>query len=946
MNGLDKRLRTLVGTIPQSYWAEKIPSKPGYWGERILSQLMYARELSKIEGGRHDQLIDQVLGRIEYGLSSEGAITKQSALEAEAILSSMSEEARRYRVLCVAHAHIDMNWMWPWHETVAVTLDTFETMLKLIEEYPEFHFSQSQGAIYRIVERYAPDMLERIRARVQEGRWEVTASHWVEADKNMPSGESLIRQLLYTKRYMAKLFGLTPGRLPLDFEPDTFGHSEHVPEILAAGGIKHYYHCRGSEGPILYRWEAPSGKSVIAYREPTWYNDYVQPVLGSYVPGICSKTGLTTHLYVYGVGDHGGGPTRRDLERLLDMRNWPVYPEIIFGTFEQFFKLAESKADRLPVVRGEMNFVFTGCYSSQTRIKLANRVGETILTEAETFRAVASAAERLPYPAEQLEEAWRHVLFNQFHDILPGSGVIDTREHALGLFQETMALAGTFRKQALERLAWSIDTSAIAVHEDPNGECGIAEGAGVGFGAAHFGVTQVERSGGCVRIAHVFNPSLTEREETVEWVIWDWKSPTRSFIIRDAEQNQVPVQVLDSGFHHYWGHDYMRVLFRARVPALGYSTFTLNETEEPFDPVVYPSDPRIERAPSYVLENDRLLAEFDPLTAAIISLYDKATGEELVDRTRPAGVFRLIHENADGDMTAWYVGAYIHIESLGKGVKWTTAEKGDVRQSLSYMIPFGRSVMKVTVSLDQNSSMLIYDVACDWQEAGKKGDHVPQLNFEWPLAYTCLQYRYDVPFGTVVRGSLGHDVPANSWALAQRRDSGPMIQIIAQGKHGFRGADDALALTLIRSSIDPDRYPEIGDHHKFRIGVAVVGRDVAGDAIALAHRFHYPFSVLPGAVRKGSRPLRDSFAELLEGTVSFSALKAPEEGANGWILRLYETEGQDSKVRIRVALPVRNACFVDALEREATGGCVISVADRIVSFDMQPYSITTIRLTF
>jgi alpha-mannosidase len=156
-----------------------------------------------------------------------------------------------------------MNWMWRFDETVAATLDTFRTMLNLMEEYPEFKFSQSQASVYKIVEEFDPDMLEEIKKRIKEGRWEVTASTWVESDKNMPNGESLVRHILYTKRYLSELLGVDPGTLNIDFEPDTFGHNLNVPEILARGGVKYYYHCRGYDGHDIYRWKSPSGSSVI-----------------------------------------------------------------------------------------------------------------------------------------------------------------------------------------------------------------------------------------------------------------------------------------------------------------------------------------------------------------------------------------------------------------------------------------------------------------------------------------------------------------------------------------------------------------------------------------------------------------------------------------------------------------------------------------------------------
>lgn len=945
MKTIDSRLRLLLGTVPNSYWDEKIKSMPGYWGERIISQLMFANEISKVNDHAYDDTIEAALMYVEQRIAEDGVITKQTTLETEQRLSDLTSAAKSYDILCVAHAHIDMNWMWSWDETVSVTLDTFRTMLNLMEEYPFFIFSQSQAAVYRIVELYAPSMLEEIKKRVHEGRWEVTASHWVEADKNMPNGESLSRHLLYAKRYLSQLLGIDPSSLNLDFEPDTFGHSIHVPEILAGGGVNYYYHCRGSEGPIAYRWEAPSGKSILCYREPTWYNDFIQPILGSYVPDICRQTGLKTHLHVYGVGDHGGGPTRRDLERLSEMNGWPIYPNIRFGTYADYYKELEAVSDKLPVVKGEQNFVFTGCYTSQTRIKTANRIGEAALNEAELFSAAAGVLSGTSYPGTAYEEAWRNVLFNQFHDILPGSGVIETREHALGLFQNTMAIANTNRKLALESIAASIDTSGLA---DPSDKLTVSEGAGVGFGTRAFQITQVERGRGNTRIVHLFNSSAYDREETAEITLWDWKSPIRSLVVRDSEGNEVPHQWIDTGFHHYWGHDYMRLLIHAKVPACGYNTFTVSLGEENHKPFL-PTDPRVDREDKFILENERLQVTFSPVDATVVSMIDKTTGTELIDGTRPAGLFRLIQEDPNKGMTAWWVGRYMNIASVHNNVKIKMGHRGTVRQSLKYELEFGSSTVKATVSLDRNSPLLHYDIECDWHEIGKQGQSIPQLNFHWPLAYEAAAYNYDVPFGTVRRKPLDMDVPGNSWALGMRQEEGkPSVMVVTSNKYGFRGTDDALSVSLIRSSFDPDPYPELGNHHKISLAVCVTDSSASNREMAeTAYRFNHPFNVLSGTAHAGTRDKAGSFLKLTAGSVVLSAVKMPEDvEGNRWIVRVYETEGRSTTAKLQLFKPVTGAYFVDANERKSSTGLDVQTDADTVSFEVAAYSAASVCLIF
>ena len=307
---------------------EALRKNSGYWAERIVSQLRYAANLSKAKNGAYDQLISQAVDFLDGKCSEEGAISKAAAVMAEEMISELSPAAKGFKIICTAHAHIDMNWMWNYAETAAISLDTFRTMLNLMNEYPDFKFSQSQASVYEIVEIYDPEMLEEIKQRVREGRWEVTAATWVEADKNMPCGESFARHILYTRRYLSRLLGISPDCLKIDFEPDTFGHSRNVPEILSRGGVKYYYHCRGYDGHNIYRWKSPSGSSVIAYKDPFGYNSGIDPEIAMIVPIFCTERGMDTMLKVYGVGDHGGGPTRRDVEKLIEMNKWPVFPTI------------------------------------------------------------------------------------------------------------------------------------------------------------------------------------------------------------------------------------------------------------------------------------------------------------------------------------------------------------------------------------------------------------------------------------------------------------------------------------------------------------------------------------------------------------------------------------------------------------------------------------------
>ena len=921
-----------------------------YWAQRILAQLAYGAKISSIKDGKYDAVINDVIQYVYDKFKEDGTITKATANKAEEMILDLKEDAKGFNIICCAHAHIDMNWMWRYDETVAITLDTFRTVLNLMDEYPDFTFSQSQASVYRIVEQYDPAMLEEIKQRVKEGRWEVTATTWVETDKNMPSGESLARHILYTKKYLSKLLDLDPDSLKIDFEPDTFGHNMNVPEICAKGGVKYYYHCRGDDGENIYRWIAPSGESILVYRELTWYNAAINPEMAMYVPEFCTKYGIDTMLKVYGVGDHGGGPTRRDIERIMDMNTWPVFPNIRFGRYDEFFSLIEEQADNIPVVEcDEQNFIFTGCYTSQSRIKMANRMSEAILNEAEAFNTMSHLLGTYDYSSEQFANAWEKVLFNHFHDIIPGSCVVESREHALGLFQETMAIANTRRSYALRSIGSKINTAPLVPESQDSRET-VSEGAGVGFGIEDFRISQLERGLGKTRIFTIFNPSPYEREEVCELTVWDWHYDIDRLIFKDVDGNVVEHQLIDGGFNHYWGHQYLRVLIKARVPGLGYNTYLMTEKEVSDIKLPVTPDPRVEKADEFILENDYIKVEFDPVTGAIMSMIDKETGQELVSPDRPAGIFRFILEDETKGGTSWRVGTYMNVEELDKNVrvKNVSYKSENLRKSIRLDIEFMSSKLTAIISLDCNSPILNYEVTCDWREIGERNYGIPQLNFYMPVSYKCKNYRYDIPFGTIEREDMDMDVPANSWAAAIPFDENKKgIMLITDTKYGFRGTDNSLAITLIRSSFDPDPYPEIGIH-KFKFAICPVSFYNNKDLISKAYDYNHGFNVVSTSVHEGELSTAGSFLTLEKGDVAVSGIKMPEslEGdKDRLIIRVYETEGNSTRASIRLFKEPSKAYYADINENKI-GSNHINIDGKTIEFMVSPYSIANICVEF
>ena len=914
---------------------------------RVISELKFAAELSTAKGHIYDELVEKAADYLREALARDGVLTTAACNEAEQLLMPLSDVAKAYHVHCISHAHIDMNWMWGYQETAAVTVDTFRTVLDLMREYPDFTFAQSQASTYEIIEQFAPEMLPEIKKYVKEGRWEVSASTWVETDKNMPNGESLSRHILYTKRYLSKLLDLDPTSLELDFEPDTFGHNISVPEICRKGGVKYYYHCRGNNDPTnesAYRWRSRSGAELLTWRDPNWYNGVVDEYSFHKVPQLCEKNHITSFLFVYGVGDHGGGPTRRDVDRIIAISKWPIMPTIDFSTYSAFFHELEPQKDGLPVREGEMNFVFTGCYTSQSRIKMANRIGEDRIYESEMLGAAANQLGGGPRYNKSFETAWEQILFNHFHDILPGSGVIDTREYAMGQFQRAMAAIGTNANCAMRTMAEAIDTSAIAPAIEGDS---TSEGGGVGYmvgQGAHYGMPRTERGLGKKRIFHLFNTTQYDYEGVCDLTVWDWNYDAGRAVFASAAGEETTYKLLNGG-SHYWGHMFKQFAIMVKVPAMGYATSTLDERSILSNEAHRNWDDRYDgySDADLVMENNCIKAVFDHSTMQLISLIDKKTGEDMV--ALPACSYRLIKENTVHGMASWRVGDYMTVQNLNETcrIRVYDINLGGIRKWIRYDLAFGeRSKMSVSIYLNENSSTLDFDTTVDFHEIGTHATYIPQVNFILPVGYATEAYRYDVPFGTLDRPAIEHDVPANSFAAAINADGADKaaLMLVSDTKYGFRGAQNSISLDLIRGSYEPDPYPEYGVHN-IRIGVGVVANVENDTLFRAAAQFIHPISACSARSGKGTLPMCGSLLTV-DGDVHVSAVKTPED-FDGLMIRLSDGSGKGAAYSLTFA-KTPTAAYMADLNETIVGDATID--GNAVKATVEPYAVQTILVKF
>ncbi|MBP1588207.1 MAG: alpha-mannosidase [Clostridia bacterium] len=910
---------------------------------RVLSQIEFAMKLIANDAAMvQGDPVGDALAILEDSMETEGFFTRVALAAAENALLPLAPLAKTYSLILCGHAHIDMNWMWGYNETVAATLSTFRTMLDLMNDYPGFTFSQSQGSVYRIVEEHDPEMMQEIKQRILEGRWEITASEWVETDKNMPSGESLINSVEFTREYFGKVWGLDTSSLVINFSPDTFGHNLNMPEIDRYCGIKYCYHCRGlidNKDKTLYRYRSPSGAELLMYVEPYWYNSGITPHIGIGLPGLSHRMGgLKTGLVVYGVGDHGGGVTRKDVEAAIEMMDWPVFPNIRFGTFGEFFSLADKPeiVSRLPVVTEELNFLLEGCYTTQSRIKRGNRASEAKLGEAETFAAFSKAFAGGKYNEKSFKAAWEDVLFTHFHDILPGSCTRESREYAMGLFQRALARAETEENLALRNLAAEIDTGMI----DPSGEDPINKsyGAGAGYGvSSFFGVPNPERGSGITRVFNLFNSTATERTEPVEITVWDWAGDLRCMKVTDEAGAPLEFALVDGGPQHYWDHKYVRFLVYLTVPAFGYRTVVLSQSdiaEYPFYSYI-PDSGHIDYCDDFVLENEFIRAEFDMETMELRSFIDKRDGSEKVGGSEFAGL--KVIDTQDNSMTAWTIGRYLAKHPATNVKKIHRYSFGGLRSVISFTVEIMNSRIECSYYLDKGAKFIGLNCHLMWNELA--GETLPLLCYELPLSYEASRCMNDIPMGSTTRTPHNHDIPGLSYCAAIPDGGGAPLAIFTDTKYGYRFFGGSIISSLINTAHNPDPDPERGEHDfSLRIGLGSANPAAMEKIACTVNR---PIRFVSAVPHKGALPPSGAFLEVSESTAAVTSVTA-RDGV--FRIRFSEQNGTAAPVTVTFPRELASAELTD-LSGNSVGRVTLPGPAK-ASFSVPAHSVATLAVVF
>lgn len=787
-------------------------------------------------------------------------------------------------VHCIGNAHIDPVWRWPWQEGYTETLATCRAALDRLQESDDFVFSRGQAATYAWIEEQDPALFAEIQKYVEEGRWCLVNGWWEQPDCNVPCGESYVRHALYGKRYFREKFGVD---VTTGWNPDTFGHNAGLPQILAKSGFTTYCFFRPGrhekELPAPYFWwQGPDGSRILAIRPPVGHYGTGGGNMAEQVhraSDAARDLGLEHTVLFFGVGNHGGGPTKENIASIRSVRESADGPRAIFSTVEAFERAIAAQTASFPTVADDLQHHAPGCYTTHSEIKRLNRLAENRLLRAERWSALAAMTCGLPYSADEFTRAWKQVLFNQFHDILAGTSLPVAYDDAREQIGEALAIAARQQNCALQALAARIDTTL-----DDTEPPAAAQG----------------------RPVLVFNPSSWERTDAVT-AQWGWRGAETMRLV-DETGADVPFQFTQPDI--FGGGS--RIHFEATVPAHGYRVYRLLPTVS--DSPAKEADSL--QITSTSLENRYWRLEFDPASGCVRSLTDKTAR---VETLRGDGCALLVmHDPGDTwghDIAQWRDEAGRFGEA-----EFAIREDGPSRVTLRVTSRFGQSTATQAFTLTRDNPRIDVTLTVDWHEQHRF------LKLSIPTAIQNGTLTYDAPYSVIVRSTDGKEEPGQNWldltGTLPGSDAPYGFSLLNDSKYGFDCLENDLRMSLLRSPIfcfhDPAK-PEEGQEYLFMdqgpqtIRYALLphtGSWQETGTVRQAHALNNPLETLFQYPHRGEWGASGTLLSVEPNHVIAAALKGAEEG-NAFILRLFETQGTAAQARItlpggqRLTVPLR-----------------------------------------
>lgn len=790
---------------------------------------------------------------------------------------------------CIGHTHIDVAWWWTVAQTREKVGRSFATVLKLMEEYPNYKFMSSQPQLYAFLKERYPELYEQVKERIKEKRWEPEGGMWVEADCNLTSGESLVRQFMHGKKFFKDEFGLDNKILWL---PDVFGYSGALPQIMKKCGIDYFMTTKlawNQFNKVPYdtmMWRGIDGTEVLTHlittlgvNQPikdffTTYNGMLHPdaIMGGWMR-YQNKDINNDILVSYGYGDGGGGPTREMIETSIRMEKGvkgipTVRQEFARTYFDELNERVEGNR-RLPVWEGEFYFEYhRGTLTSMGRNKRSNRKSELGLMDLELLSVLTEA--KIAYPTEELDAMWKKVLLNQFHDILPGSSIHEVYE---------------VTKEEYEALAKQLETM-------------IAERRKTLAG-----------SGDAVTI---FNTAGMTRDDIVLLGSCDAEA------LVDAEGNTYPVQQTKEG----------AVAYVRQLPPKGYRSFAKGKADSAAQPFKLVNELHLE-TPFFTIKLDE--------QGMFTSIFDKENDREVVQEGQRANLIRMYEDKPiyfdNWDIDIYYTEKFWDVDQVER-MEWT--EVGPVRAVLEITRKASSSTIWQKIIFYAESRRIEFSTHVDWKE------HQTLLKVHFPVAVHTDEATFDVQFGNLTRKTHQN----TSWDVARFESCGQKWMDLSEGhygvsllndcKYGHSVKDSNMALTLIKSGIEPNPVTD-QEEHDFTYAVYPHAEGWRqAKTVAEAYKLNQPLYAETGA-----KPGLDcSLASVEASNVILETIKKAEDG-EGIVLRMYESENAYTKTKLTVNAEFTKAMICNLLEETESEA---AVDGNVIDVTLKPYEVVTVRL--
>jgi alpha-mannosidase len=899
--------------------------------DQFLSAAVLLPSLSK-NPSEDEATLARAMGQVALSALDAGDNRKfdASLVASQATLEALRPVMRQATFHVTGNSHVDAAWLWPWTETVDTVRRTFGTALQLMNEYPNYTYTQSAAQYNAWMADKYPALNDEIKQRIKEGRWEVVGGMWVEPDLNLPDGESTARSLLIGKRWYQKNYGVD---VRIGWNPDSFGYNWQLPQIYKKSGVDYFVTQKmtwNDTNPLpfkLFWWESPDGSKVLTYFPHDYANTNLSPVRLSSDLRAARKwsPGMLEMMDLYGVGDHGGGPTRAMLdqgEHWAHSDNMAV-PNMQFGTAQTYFSSVEKRIapesrtwDYYSIAKGyqppapvageiaiptwdtEMYLEYhRGVYTTQASMKRNLRESPEWTLNAEKLASLAWL-DGDAYPGDQLTEDWKKITFNDFHDLAAGSGIGVIYKDAQKNFDQVRWSTIEIGTKALETLSARVNTSGPA-------------------GAAVL----------------VFNPLAWERTGFVT-VNVQMPAAAESVFVLDAEGRALSSEVEseDAATHQF------KLLVQVKnAPALGYEVLHVVAGHRPAAGDV--------TANGLTLENVALKVAVDKTTGCITSLIDKKTGFDALTNGGCGNELQLFRD-LPKDYDAWNIDPGTLDKppvNLTQADSVELIEHTPVRAVIRVTRHWETSKFSQDIILETAADVVVVENDIDWRATHEL------LKAAFPLAASSTKATYEIPFGSIERTTQRNnsweqaqfEVPAQRWADLGDGQHG--FSLINESKFGYDGRDNVLRLSLLRAPTWPDPDADRGHHH-----FAYALYPHAGDwkqALTVRHGWEFNYKLEAQQVQEhtGEMPARHSFVDVPQQNVVLTAMKKAED-SNALVFHLYEWAGEAGDVQI--AVPPGATAAVETNLMEQPQGAALTIAGDRVTVPVRPFEIVAVRVNY